>query len=119
MESSRWKGRQNANPLQWFHCGVSGDREDPPVPVMVPFDLRGTPGALIVHTVLKGYCPGSSQSKGSPAWFPLPAPRRGDRRGVSTQEKLLVGEGLARRLSEYFYFLNLSTLEARNTTKLL
>ena len=49
----------------------------------------------------------------------LPAPRRGNRRGVSTQEKLLVGEGLAHRLLEYFYFLNISTLEARNTTKRL
>ena len=42
MESLRWKGRKNANPLQWFHCGVSGDREDRPVPAMVPFDLRVT-----------------------------------------------------------------------------
>ncbi|CAN0500645.1 unnamed protein product [Rangifer tarandus platyrhynchus] len=40
-------------------------------------------------------------------------------RGVSAQEKLLVGEGLARQLSEYLYFLNLSTLTARNTAKRL
>ena len=30
-----------------------------------------------------------------------------------------MGEGLARQLSEYFYFLNISTLEARNMAKRL
>ena len=69
------EGQKEGKPPAVVSLWSLGDREDsPPSAAMVPFDLRGTQGALIVHMVLKGYCPGSSQRKGSPAWFPPPRP---------------------------------------------
>lgn len=88
-----------------------------PVPTMVSFDLGETQGAVIIYTVLRDTAQGAHGGKGPQHRSPCPSMWEqawGQRPG-----EVLVGKGLAYRLLEYFYFLNLSTLEARNMTKRL
>lgn len=89
------------------------------MPQWCPLTSEGPRGLSLSTWFSRDTAQGAHKEKGPQHGSPLPVPRCGDRCGVSIEEKLLVGEGLVRQLSEYFYFLNVSTLEARNTAKRL